>query len=161
MIAKVADEGQGVPARLIRRHQWGYVVAIDRPSFIIRRDRTALLTLQFEQRFRENGKGAMGIGGAPVDRNAEVLTVLFSQPFRGIRGRFDEWFLDFAFLASTADAYAFVPLVRFEPGNHWRFNVWYNVFSGPESRPITGATPGGFGSQTWANGVNTSVSYQF
>jgi len=162
-IARPWESPDTMNSRVIRRHQYGYAIAIDRPSFIIRRDRTALITLQFEQRFRERADDTprIGIAGAPVDPHSEVITLLFDQPFRGFGGRYDEFFLDFALLASTSDAYAFVPLFRYEPGNHWRLNLWYNHFSGPFSAPITGPTPGGFGSMTWANGANMSVSYQF
>lgn len=147
---------------IIRRDQFSYVVTLDRPSFLIRRDRTALIIFQFEQRFRENGKGSIGLVGAPVDFNDEIFTLLFTQPFNNpINRRRDEVVFDLGFLASTDESYAIVPLMRFEPGNHWRFNLWYNLFLGPEDRPITTTTSGRFGFVDWADGINTSVSYQF
>ena len=137
----------------IRRSEYGYAVAFDRPTFLIRADRTASLTLQFEQRLREGGVRPIGAAGAAVDSTAEQFLILFSQPFRGFGGRYDEFFLDMTYIANFDDSYAFVPLVRFEPGNHWRFNVWYNAFFGDR-----GTT---WGSQTWAQGVNLSVSYNY
>lgn len=137
----------------IRRSEYGYAVAFDRPTFLIRDDRTANITVQFEQRLREGGVRPIGANAAAVDSTMEQFTILFSQPFRGFGGRYDEFFLDIAFLANFDNSYAFVPLVRFEPGNHWRFNVWYNSFFGDQ-----GTT---WGSQTWMQGVNLSVSYNY
>ncbi|MFQ5667329.1 MAG: DUF1302 family protein [Candidatus Binatia bacterium] len=140
-----------------RRLQFGYAVAFDRPTFVFRRDRTAMLTLQFEQRVRGNpGSGKqLGMMGRKVDRHNEVITLLFSQPFAGFGGRYDEWFLDYTMLTDTDNAFFFQPAVRFEPGNHWRFAAWFNSFKGPENRAGT------FGSLAFARGVNLSVSYQY
>jgi Protein of unknown function (DUF1302) len=145
----VAGENMGY----IRRTSFGYAIAFDRPTFLIRKDRTANITLQFEQRIREGGMRPIGAAGVEVDQTAEQFTILLSQPFNGPGGRYEEIFFDMAFIANLDDSYAFVPLLRYEPGNHWRFNVWYNMFQG---EPDTA-----WGSQTWAQGVNISVSYNY
>ncbi len=137
----------------IRRAQYGYAIAFDRPTFLLRKDRTANITVQFEQRIREGGIRCLGAAAQPVPQTAEQFTVLFSQPFQGFGGRYEEFFLDMAFLANFDNSFAFVPLVRYEPGNHWRFNLWYNSFFGDRNTT--------WGSQTWMQGVNISVSYNY
>ena len=92
---------------------------------------------------------------------SHIITVIMGQALPGFYGRFDEFFVDLALLADLDDSFAIVPLFRWEPGNHWRFNAWYNVFLGPQAHPTTNANPGGFGGLTWAQGLNLSVSYVY
>lgn len=73
----------GMSNGIIRRAQYGYAVAFDRLTFLIREDRTASITVQFEQRIREGGIRPIGAAGAKVDQTNEQFTILFSQPFRG------------------------------------------------------------------------------
>lgn len=146
---------------IIRRNTWAYIVAFDRPGFYIRSDRTASATIQFEHHIRENGVGKLGSAGFPVPPNSELILLLFGQAFRGFAGRGDEFFGDLAFLVDLDQAYIFTPLLRYEPGNHWRFNIWYNTLWGPNRHPPTNANPGGFGINRWQQGLNLSVTYQF
>jgi hypothetical protein len=138
-----------------RRDQYHWVIALDRPTFVFRSDRTMSITLQYEQFLRERGRGNIGSAGAPVDSNNETFTVLLSQPWRGWGGRGDEWFTDLVLIADTDDAFFIQPAVRFQPGNHWRFDLWYNLFTGSETRPAR------FGSLDPFQGVNMAVSYQY
>lgn len=144
----ISEENMG----FIRRTDFGWAVAFDRPTFLIRKDRTANITFQFEQRIREGGERPIAAAGAELDQTSEQFTILFSQPFQGFAGRYEEFFVDFAFIANLDNSYAWVPLLRFEPGNHWRFNAWYNFFAGPGPA---------WGNQTWQQGVNLSVSYNY
>ena len=155
-----------------RRHNWSYVISLNRPGFYIRSDRaTTVALVQFQQIIRERGKAAISSVGARLKPTTEIFTVLLTQAFRWpTRG--DEIFLDLAFLADLDNSFAFVPLFRWEPGNNWRFNLWYNAFFGNECdqqdqagrcgvHGISNANPGGFGSNAPFQGFNMSISYQY
>ena len=155
-----------------RRHNWSYVISLNRPGFYFRSDRaTTVALVQFQQVIRERGRGAISSAGVRLKPTTEIFTVLLTQAFRWpTRG--DEIFLDLAFLADLDNSFAFVPLFRWEPGNNWRFNLWYNAFFGNECdqqdeagrcgvHGITTANPGGFGSNAPFQGFNMSVSYQY
>ncbi len=147
---------------IVERNQWNFVVTIDRPTFLLRRDRSAYIIVQFEQRFREGGREKIGYIGESVDRNDELFTLLFEQAFNNpVTGNRDEFVFNLASLYSTDNTYILQPLVRFEPGNHWRFNVWYNLILGSEDRPLTTTTQGRFSFVEFAQGLNLSLSYQF
>lgn len=151
--------------RFIRRDQIGYAIALDRPTFLLRKDRAANLTFQVEQRFRPNRPNDAKLGqlGAPVDKTQTNFIVLFSQPWKGFGGRFDEIFTDLTAqydLGGSNDnghsgSYFIQPAIRWEPGDRWRWALWYTQFGGGDERP------GKFGSLDFASGVNMSLSYQF
>ena len=152
---------RGSPDEITPRHTWSYVIAVDRPTFVIRKGRAMLLSAQFEHRIREGGAGILSSAGSRVPLESHIITVIMGQALPGFYGRFDEFFVDLALLADLDDSFAIVPLFRWEPGNHWRFNAWYNVFLGPQAHATTNANPGGFGGLTWAQGLNLSVSYVY
>lgn len=143
----------------IEDDQFGYAIALDRPTFLFRNDRAAAITLQIEQRFRGNPDAGTqrGLLGSRADETETKLTFLFSQAWKGFGGRYDEWFTDLAaFYDFGEGGSSFIqPSVRYEPGNHWRYAVWYTGFNGSDRRA------GKFGSLRFASGVNLSATYQF
>ncbi len=156
------------PTSTLRRDRWGYALAFDRPTFFTEyQHHSTSLTLQFEQLWFEGGAQPVEVGNQVItSRHQEAITFLFEQPFEGFNwhgwdGVYDEWYLDFSMIASLQNAAVVSPMVRYEPGDHWRYAVWYNWYMGPYEVPTVDATIGGFGAFTWSNGVNISVSYQF
>ncbi|MFQ5660042.1 MAG: DUF1302 family protein [Gammaproteobacteria bacterium] len=141
----------------IEDDQFGYAIALDRPTFLIRKDRAAMITFQVEQRFRGDPRRGeqRGLLGARADRTETILTFLFSQPFAGFGGRYDEWFTDLTARYDVKNSFFIQPSIRYEPGNHWRTALWYTRFGGDDRRS------GKFGSLKFASGVNASISYQF
>ena len=155
-----------------RRHNWSYVIALTRPGFYIRKDRTAFLSLQFQQVIRERGRGAIASSGARLKPTTEIFTFLVGQAFSRPDRAADDFQIDIAFLADLDNSFAFVPLFRYQPGANWRFSIWYNAFFGDEcdtgdqlgrcgTHAFTNANPGGWGSQEWQQGLNMSVAYQY
>lgn len=155
------------PTHILRRDRWGYALAFDRPTFFVPwQHHSTSLTLQFEQLWFEGGAQPAMLANTVIDRHQETITFLFEQPiegfdWRGWTGTYDEWYLDFSMIGSLQNAAVLVPMVRYEPGDHWRFATWYNWYMGPYDVPTLDATIGGFGAFTWSNGVNISVGYQF
>lgn len=139
--------------------QFGYAIALDRQTFLFRKDKAAMITLQIEQRFRGNPDAGeqRGLLGSRADETETKLTFLFSQAWSGFGGRYDEWFTDLAafYDFGEGDSSFIQPAVRYEPGNHWRFAVWYTGFNGSDRRS------GKFASLRFASGVNLSATYQF
>lgn len=167
----------------VRRNRYGYVLALNRPTFFTSyQHKSTSLILQFEQIWREGGIGPVAIDNVTVPKHQEEITFLFEQAvegfdWRGWNGRYDEWYLDIAVIqglrgpqarvpgvphaVSGKNSTAFVPLIRWEPGNHWRFATWYNLYIGPDTLPAVDANLAGFGQFTWLRGVNMAVSYLF
>jgi Protein of unknown function (DUF1302) len=170
-IGRPWQDGDTLPAAvspiILHRDRWGYVLAVDRPTFFIQdQHHSTSLTLQWEQLWNEKGAHQIAFLNEPVDQHQEEISFLFEQPvegfdWRGWNGRYDEWYFDFTLLASLENSAAVVPLVRYEPGDHWRFATWYNLYLGPGNEPAQDATIGGFGALTWQNGVNIAISYLF
>ena len=152
-------------SEILRRDQYGYVVAFDRPTFLIpNAHHSASITFQFNGLVRQGGKYHLGQEGAAISKDEEQFSFLFEQPmegwdWHGWNGRYDEWFFDYTVLCSLQNSAVMVPMVRWEPGNHWRFATWFNWYMGPNTNSTF--TTGGYGAEAFTSGVSMSVSYLF
>lgn len=155
-------------SNIIRRDRYGYVLAFDRPTFFVPwQHHSTSLTLMYEQLWFEGGAQPAAIGNAVIPRHEDQLTFLFEQPiegfdWRGWNGRYDEWYLDFSILEMIQQATNIQPMIRFEPGDHWRYALYYTLYLGPNNTPpFPDTTIGGYGSLIYYDALTMSISYLF
>ncbi len=142
--------GVALPVATVERDTVKWVVGFDRPTFVFPTDQTMSISLQWFQTRREGDSDGITILNAPADKNETNFSIFLSQPVMNAQVSFD-----LLAVLDTDDAYWLQPQVRYLPGNHWRIAVYANLFSGSEQRP------GRFGSLSFANEMNVSVTYQF
>ena len=157
----------------IEQDEIAYAIAIDRPTFVLRKTKAMTISASVEQRFRGFDEGlpagdAYGLRLTKIDETETIFRLLMGQAWAGPGGRYDEIITDLTFFYNVGDksfinpagvkqggdSYFVQAAIRYEPGSHWRWGVWYTEFGGDER-------PGNFGSLRHNSGVNLSVTYQF
>ncbi len=153
----------------------GYAIAIDRPTIVFRKSRAMTISASIEQRFRGVSDDdllageAYGLRLTKIDETETIFRLLLGQAWAGPGGRYDEIFTDLTFFYNFGDksfinptgfkaggsSYFIQPAIRWEPGSHWRWGLWYTEFGGDDERP------GNFGSLRHNSGLNLSLTYQF
>jgi len=127
-----------------------FVVGIDRPTFLLNKNRAMSISVQWIQTYRDVSKNEISINGAPADKSETSFSLFLSQPYNN-----DQIVLEFLGVYDTDGAYWLQPAIKYNPGNHWRTSLYGNFFGGSEDRP------GRFGSLDWASEINVQVTYQF
>lgn len=137
-------------AALVERDTTKFVLGFDRPTFVFPTEQAMSISLQWFQTHREGDADDITILAAPADKNETNFSVFLSQPIMN-----NQLLFEFLGVIDTDDAYWWQPQVRYQPGDHWRFALYANLFSGSETRaPRLGALK-------FADEVNFAITYQF
>jgi hypothetical protein len=135
-----------------RRATWKMALGVNRPTTIIPgQDPTTILSLTFFETIVEGDNSKIRfLTENKVSKTTETLAFLVSQPFYR-----KQLYFDFLAVHDFDDASWFQPLIRYIHGDHWRFDVAGNFFTGSEKRD------GRFGSLKFANEVFLRATFGF
>lgn len=117
---------------------------------------------QFNEVYFQGNKETILINNVtPPKNNKENLALYLSQPIKQIGGERlplgGILTMDFLFIYDLAQAYWVQPGIRYDVGNHWRFNLFANIFKGHDE----GNLPGRYGSLRSANEIFMRLTYGF
>lgn len=126
-----------------------WVIGFDRPTFIFPTEQAMSISVQWFQTIRADGT-FLDLTAAPLDKKETNFSILVSQPVIH-----NQLFYEFLGIIDTDDAYLWQPQLRYQPGDHWRFALYANLYSGSETRPLR------LGGLKFNDEVNLSVTYQF
>jgi hypothetical protein len=147
---KTPPLGSGVTS-ITRRDTWKLALTIDRPTQLIPGlDPTQILSLTYFQTVIGGKPRGIQIISSRVSKTTEQLAFTLSQPFYR-----KQLFFNFLSVYDFDDASWFQPGIQYVHGDHWRFDLFTNVFTGAEKRP------GRFGSLKFANEVAFRVTWGF
>lgn len=140
-----------VITKIDRRDTWKIAVGVNRPTTIIPgQDPTQTLGLTFFETVIEGDNSKIQILNNKVSKSTETLAFLLSQPFYR-----KQIYFNFLMVHDFDDATWVQPLIRLIQGDHWRYDVAGNFFTGAEKRP------GRFGFLKFANEVFMRATYGF
>jgi hypothetical protein len=136
------------------------VLGLDTNLKLSPRLESMMVGFQFVENYIQGDKEKILVKGAVQPKqNNETVSLLLSQAFKEVFGRRlnNPFTLDFLILYDFDQAFWMQPGIRWDVGDHWRFNLYSNILKGHDD----GNLPGKFGSLRSANEIFFRVTYGF